>query len=714
MGGAISRASNQASVRGLNVIVDWRGGIRTRPGTVMAEPLFEDAANPGIRLSTFSFNTDPEDNYLLVWKHERLFFIQEGRYLYTSQPRVLGNALLTGFFAGDIVLVHEDDSGQVGRYLFTGKVVDGNTVCVPWKTQTVNLTASQRVVRAYSIPTPYDAQDIHDLKLDQFRDDITITHRAYRARILRRTLIGEAASFNFQTISFLEPRGATNKESTERTRANDFADNEGGFQWTVGIVDEEGVEHPLNYSDVQLEEGVDIGTDYLDLTWDEDPQAQAYRIYASAFKPDFSEGGSPVEPDPNSTPALPSYGAQAGTEGESFNIQLPTATGGDGTITYSIQSGSVPGATFNPNNRRLTSSSLTTAGTYTLTYRATDVDGDYDELTFTVTVADPADPTLEIPGVPTNFSIQGQTENSITVEFNPPTSGGAPSTYRVVYSDNSNITGADPTTTGSGSPITVGGLSSSSTYYVAVRAENNAGESPYTTAIQVTTGTGEPVRNSQKDIMLGSGSWTDGMDDDGTIWFLERDGVVAAAYDAVTLTRMNASDLTFESGLLARGIVHTGNRVFVIDNQAVGVLDIARAYSTTGSYISGEDFTLLSSTQALGCASDGTTMWFPDNLQDKAFAYTVATRARDTSKDIALGSGHWQGIIYHDSVLWVVDGGGGSRAVAYDSETLARLSIKDIDLFADLGTSNWNSGVGSNGTIWFVQRNTNAAYAYDV
>ena len=130
---------------GLNVIVDWRGGIRTRPGTVMAEPLFEDAANPGVRLSTFSFNTDPEDNYLLVWKHKRLFFIQDGRYLYNSQPRPVGNALLSGFLADEIVLIFDDNAGGLGDYLFTGKVKDGNTVYVPWKDDEVNLTASRRV-----------------------------------------------------------------------------------------------------------------------------------------------------------------------------------------------------------------------------------------------------------------------------------------------------------------------------------------------------------------------------------------------------------------------------------------------------------------------------------------------------------------------------------------------------------------------------------------
>ena len=116
---------------GLNMLVDWRGGLRTRPGTVMCEPLFEDEDHPGVRLSTFSFNTDSEDNYLLVWKHNQLFFIQDGRYLYDTQHRQIGNSLTDVFNVGDIVLVFTDNSGFLGDYLFTGKAVSYTHLTLP-------------------------------------------------------------------------------------------------------------------------------------------------------------------------------------------------------------------------------------------------------------------------------------------------------------------------------------------------------------------------------------------------------------------------------------------------------------------------------------------------------------------------------------------------------------------------------------------------------
>ena len=67
----------------------------------------------------------------------------------------------------------------------------------------------------------------------------------------------------------------------------------------------------------------------------------------------------------------------------------------------------------------------------------------------------------------------------------------------------------------------------------------------------------------------------------------------------------------------------------------------ARAYvAATQARDSGRDISLGSGSLGSGALSDGTTLWFVDNTtSDTARAYVAATQARDSGKDISLGSG---------------------------------------------------------------------------
>ena len=78
-------------------------------------------------------------------------------------------------------------------------------------------------------------------------------------------------------------------------------------------------------------------------------------------------------------------GDQTYTVGTAIDaLTLPTASGGDGTLTYSLTS-SVPGLSFNAATRQLTGTP-TTAGSYIMTYSVADEDGDTATLSFTITV----------------------------------------------------------------------------------------------------------------------------------------------------------------------------------------------------------------------------------------------------------------------------------------------------------------------------------------
>ena len=80
-------------------------------------------------------------------------------------------------------------------------------------------------------------------------------------------------------------------------------------------------------------------------------------------------------------PGNPSYTAGAAID----TLTLPEASGGNGTLTYSLSPG-VPGLTFNASTRQLTGTP-SAAGTHAMTYTVTDEDGDTDTLGFTITVS---------------------------------------------------------------------------------------------------------------------------------------------------------------------------------------------------------------------------------------------------------------------------------------------------------------------------------------
>ena len=84
-------------------------------------------------------------------------------------------------------------------------------------------------------------------------------------------------------------------------------------------------------------------------------------------------------------------GDQTYTGGTAISpLTLPQASGGDGTLTYSLMP-DVPGLSFDAAQRQLTGTP-TSAGAYNMTYTATDADGDTDTRHFTITVMAPVTP----------------------------------------------------------------------------------------------------------------------------------------------------------------------------------------------------------------------------------------------------------------------------------------------------------------------------------
>ena len=119
--------------------------------------------------------------------------------------------------------------------------------------------------------------------------------------------------------------------------------------------------------------------------------------------------------------ALTASGNQNYTRGRAItDLQLPAATGGTGTLTYTLTS--VPGLNFNANTRIL-SGTPSTAGTTTLTYAVSDANNASQLAIFTIAVADEVEVTA-----PNN---QTYTMNTAITNLTLPeaTGGTTPLTY---------------------------------------------------------------------------------------------------------------------------------------------------------------------------------------------------------------------------------------------------------------------------------------------
>ena len=103
----------------------------------------------------------------------------------------------------------------------------------------------------------------------------------------------------------------------------------------------------------------------------------------------IADDGAPTDP----VTSEPRFPTSVGPDDQSLSLgaaisplRLPAATGGNGTLTYSLAP-DVPGLSFDSATRRVTGTP-TMAGVQAMTYTVTDLDGDTDRLSFLIIVRD--------------------------------------------------------------------------------------------------------------------------------------------------------------------------------------------------------------------------------------------------------------------------------------------------------------------------------------
>ncbi len=116
----------------------------------------------------------------------------------------------------------------------------------------------------------------------------------------------------------------------------------------------------------------------------------------------------------------------SGTAGEALSCTLPAASGGDGTVTYSVTT-PPQGLSFAASTRVL-SGTVAASGSYSLTYTAADEDGDTGSLTVTVSITPPVDlqPLFSSQLV---MTVRGTVNQPFTATMREATGGDGPLTY---------------------------------------------------------------------------------------------------------------------------------------------------------------------------------------------------------------------------------------------------------------------------------------------
>lgn len=203
-----------------NMIVQRYGGVTNRAGNEFVTETKTSASKS--RLIPFIFND--EQTFVLEFGDGYIRFIQNGEVVlgeawqecdHTDSTPNSVTAVAHGFVTGDTIEIDDlDDTVIDGEYVIT--VVDAdhftlNGTTGPGSTTLLNVrcrrtaNADGSPLPPYEIDSPYAAADVFGIQYAQSADVLTLTHRDYQPRELRRQ---EALLWSLQLIRFEPNMGA--------------------------------------------------------------------------------------------------------------------------------------------------------------------------------------------------------------------------------------------------------------------------------------------------------------------------------------------------------------------------------------------------------------------------------------------------------------------------------------------------------------------------
>ena len=323
--------------------------------------------------------------------------------------------------------------------------------------------------------------------------------------------------------------------------------------------------------------------------------------------------------------------------GTAATVTLPQATGGTGTITYSLSPTLLPsGKTFVASTRVLSGNPTGRFTSDTFTYTATDADSNTVELTFTIVVTATA---ISFASAVANQSWVVGTAVSLTL---PTASGGVGSfSYSLTpalpagVTRSTRVVSGTPTATATVATYTYTatdseGVTQTQTFTVVVAAEavTTAGGRLYfiSTASDATSTAHaydfSGVRLSADDILLGAGFWQGGLASDTYIYFVNNGTNTAVAYD-FDGARQTSADISLDSNSWQAAVASDTRLYFVSDSGNTAV-----AYDFDGNRQSDDDISLGTGVWAATSRSNNRLFFVNDTQTLLSLMISMATDNR--------------------------------------------------------------------------------------
>ena len=191
--------------------------------------------------------------------------------------------------------------------------------------------------------------------------------------------------------------------------------------------------------------------------------------------------------------ALPSFGTETIAD-QSYDqdtaittLTLPEATGGNGTLTYTLTPAAPAGLTFDPTARTLSGTPTASLAETTYTYTATDDDGDAVSLSFKITIAADSTPSFGTKTIADQIYTQDTAITTLTLP--EATGGNGTLTYTLTPATPTGLTFDTTARTLSGTPT----ASLAETTYTYTATDNDGDAVSLSFKITVATGNQAPV-----------------------------------------------------------------------------------------------------------------------------------------------------------------------------------------------------------------------------